>query len=83
MAIQPVNNKISAGKSRTEWILYCDGCNVSTTKTSAEPGDAADQARKEGFTTRIKNVLDPAHWFCRKCVCEKDQTTAENMQVQV
>jgi len=51
-----------------QYTCACDGCSKKTTRQSfSTPGDATDQARKEGFTAKFKTPTSPAVWVCAEC----------------
>lgn len=54
----------------------CDSCGTKTSKSDfPTPGDASDQARKEGFSTKYESMISPATWHCKGC---QDKTAALN-----
>ena len=68
-------NKTNSKSIRTHepmWALTCDDCGVRTTGQGETPGDAADQARKEGFSTKPGPTLtEPLTWACSGCATQK------------
>ena len=45
------------------WRVYCDVCGKANHKAGCDAGEAADHARKEGFTTK-PNGSKPSKWVC-------------------
>lgn len=60
------------------FITQCDYCGVQAKKTGPEPGDAAENARKEGFTTVSIRVELPMKWACSKCSVQKPNGKGAN-----
>lgn len=53
------------------WSCKCDYCGVQIKKLGEEAGDAAENARKEGFTTVSVRVEAPMKWMCLTCSNKK------------
>lgn len=70
MSIMQLN--LPAWKVNT-WICKCDYCGAQVKKLGLEAGDAAENARKEGFTTVSVRVESPMKWMCLTC---KNKRTA-------
>lgn len=49
------------------WVVACDTCRTRAKRDAADPGDAAERARKEGFQTRPMGLGEPMSWICSKC----------------
>lgn len=49
------------------WLLRCDDCNAEAPGCGNEPGEAADAARKAGYTTTEATASNPARWLCPAC----------------
>jgi hypothetical protein len=49
------------------WFVRCDACNKAVPECEETAGDAADLARKHGFTTKILKASLPAEWRCPAC----------------
>jgi len=49
-------------------VAQCDFCRREAERVGDDPGEAAEQARKEGFST-VKNPTPggPRLWWCGKC----------------
>lgn len=45
----------------------CDWCGKTAYKSGEDPGDAADAARKEGFSTVSVGAAEPMKWACKEC----------------
>lgn len=70
MAIKQLN--LPAWKLNT-WTAVCDYCGTQLKKLGVDPGDASENARKEGFTTVSVKVELPMKWICLSC---KNKNTA-------
>jgi len=55
-----------AAISEYEYTVHCVQCAGGITENGTA-GDAADKARKHGWTTRILSVTEPAVWVCPGC----------------
>lgn len=54
------------------WFVQCDGCHEEYGPFARTAGDAADQARKAGFTTKAApRVSEPCRWACSSCAPKK------------
>lgn len=49
------------------WSVFCDYCPNQIKKLGLEAGEAAENARKEGFSTVSVRVDLPMKWTCGKC----------------
>jgi hypothetical protein len=50
------------------FLVRCDFCGRDAHKPGDTPGDAADAARKDGYTTiPAKIPALPSKWSCRSC----------------
>jgi hypothetical protein len=49
------------------WVVSCDTCRTKAKRDAEDPGDAAERARKEGFTTKPMGRGEPMAWVCPKC----------------
>lgn len=50
------------------WRCRCDYCGKEAYKEGETPGDAADVARKDGFSTiPSKIATHPSKWACATC----------------
>lgn len=65
MAIE--RRKSNSQIDRDLWIVVCDKCGTPCTKRAWEAGNAAEEARKEGFKPEFKSAEDPALWVCPDC----------------
>lgn len=56
------------GWSKTQcWSVHCTRCPTKSRKHGADPGEAADLARKEGFQTVFGKASEPSKWICKGC----------------
>jgi len=56
------------------WKCHCDFCNKEAHKWADTAGDAADMARKDGFSlVPAKAVALPMKWQCRACKEKVDE----------
>lgn len=50
-------------------VVKCDSCRSLCHHTGHDPGDAADRARKLGWTTkRGATITAPRLWVCPECI---------------
>jgi hypothetical protein len=50
------------------YVVSCDYCAKKAYKMGETPGDAADLARKDNFTTvPAKSIALPSKWSCKSC----------------
>lgn len=64
MAIRQINTPIWKLEC---WGCICDHCGSSVKKLGKDPGEASENARKEGFTTLTIHVARPLKWLCPIC----------------
>ena len=72
MAVQltkPVIRKRANGSTFQEnrWNVVCDVCEAESTKSGVSAGDAATNARREGFTLVNVGITRPMAWRCTPC----------------
>jgi hypothetical protein len=64
-----IEAKLNEYTERENWSCVCDFCGGKTRRYGfLNPGDAADAARKEGWTTVPAGLGQPMRWKCRSCV---------------
>lgn len=56
---------------KNSWSCICDKCGKAAVKVGKDAGDAADNARDEGFTTLAVSVAVPMLWRCQGCKIAK------------
>lgn len=50
------------------WLCECDQCGTVSHGAGRDAGQAADAARKDGFTTiPSKRLSAPSRWLCKEC----------------
>jgi hypothetical protein len=49
------------------FAVICDTCGSASQKNGADPGEASEFARKEGFITKTIDITLPLLWLCRTC----------------
>jgi hypothetical protein len=55
-------------QANQSYVVKCDNCGESSTKKCITPGNAAEEARSEGFiTVRGALLSDPKNWLCPRC----------------
>ena len=55
-------------RAEDHWTVHCDKCKKPTPqKNFATAGDAADLARRAGWTTKFRDNVSPAQWICDDC----------------
>lgn len=55
------------------WQVVCDFCSKPAYKKGDTAGDAADEARKDGFCTIPSKVVAlPSRWCCKDCKAKLD-----------
>lgn len=63
-----VSNKLGFIENIYPWRVRCDYCGKDAAKEGNTAGDAADNARKEGFiTVPAKIPALPSKWSCVGC----------------
>jgi len=63
-----VNRGRTYSESIYPWKVYCDFCPTAAYKFGETAGDAADEARRDGFVTiPNKVVVLPSKWACKTC----------------
>lgn len=63
-----IKELFSPYRNDSDWSVCCDYCRSRSGRKAADPGEAAGQARKEGFVTVKGPILgDPMTWRCPDC----------------
>jgi hypothetical protein len=75
MAIQQLKNTFCTKRSAIgklfrspAWNCKCDYCANESTKVGEDPGQAADNARKEGYKPIAIGRGMPMNWKCIRCL---------------
>lgn len=73
---------IQSYKRGLVFTTRCDHCGRDAVKTGAEPGDAAEAARKEGFAAIPNRFFMPMKWACPSCKEAIDKDGAKPQMIK-
>jgi hypothetical protein len=62
--------------------VICDHCGKAAAKQGNTPGDAADAARKDGFSLVHGRFLAPLKWACNGCKDTMDKEKTSGVRVR-
>lgn len=79
MSINRNEKNFHKDTGKNSWSCACDKCGKAAIKVGKDAGDAADNARDEGFTTLSVSLSMPMLWRCSNCKLVKNGVNGKRM----